>query len=1434
MISCKLIPTRQNINTNKEEDSRLFNSLLSLFKQGDNFRSRVVDMYLRVTNPDFLEKYKDSIVLDELGEPTLGSLLNETDIEMYLDNDKLSEEISKKFPSKDYKDTIDNYNNLVEKAIDFNSNSEYSGYKVALIERVITDKGNTLRITLNEATEENKSRASSMKNAFELNSKIKEILSKHGIKVEPYDQLCGSLTSTEANEYVASKKAANGLSTIIKLANNSLGTASLPEEFSHYIVETFSDDPIMQRILSAIKKYDLSREILNESYNSYYKKYDGNQDKLNHEAAAKLVRDKLFADNEVNANLENLVNRLRNVFKNKFSTISDVEIDSIINNLTDTLNSLSSKIFNNIDDLKTSVNRMKGSFNDINEKIQRDIRILESIIDVEVKKAYIYDKTADKSWKDKRAAFIKNLKSKQVDPKNIQPIGIYIFLEQVSNEFSKLLDRVNNIENPYNTVNNNLHDINNQAITIQAKLLRQIINYTSSYSEILKDIQHTIRINKSEDPNYYNIEYNGNKIDIESLVDKCVGNLNHLNRIYEDKGAELFLEFLKPFFGENIVVPFDNAIKGAKKGDIVSAETFYDYAKKEFMSVPDISFLDRWLNNMSSSHDWFNKMFASIVKQQNTKTRLETIETTKRLQAAAMKLESKGIKDFSFVYERDSDGNLTLNFISEINWGQYRADKRKNWEDLQKKYGNFFELSEEDKKKFKKERSTWIKAHSHWDKKRGMRTPNYDLYHNKEFDKLKEDTDRYNFYKTIVKIKSELDKNLPISGQARHQVPIIMKDILERVKSAGNLKDGYTAILESARDEVFRRSGDIGYGSDEIDMTDEDYDDEPYINRPLDFEGNPINTLPIYYQRLRGDVYDKKTGKLIQRGDNANDVSTDIISAMCAYAQMAHNYSSMNEVIDIMEIGRDALDEGQKISITDGDAKIVEKIKKFGHSIHNEGQSNKGSNIKQQRDDFFLAHVYGRYFANAGTKKILGKQVDLNKLANLSNKATSLNGLAFNPLAGIANIDQGIITMNIEAASKEFFTTKNTFHADLKYGELLPASIAEIGDRIKTNKLDLLSEKFNVLQDYDKKVQEMNFDRRSWLSRMYGSNFLYAINNAGEHWMQHRTFFALCDSENEKLVDESGQKISIDEAYEVKFRQKDGSYGDADQGLGAKISLKEGLSNQDGIKIIKEEQMKAGHKLADNEMDEWMFINYFSRKCATINQRMHGIYNTEDMNAFQRLAVGRMVMIFRKWIVPSIEKRYDTVNYNFETKSWNEGYYRTSVRVLGRLINDVRKGQFVYATFKDQMTDMEKQNMRRCIAEVAQFSGIIASLMIIGQLDDDDKASNNGWLLSILEYKLRRMRTEIGALMPTPLLPTELFRLVQMPSADVRVWQTTLDILNLANPLGWRTDEDHVLKSGRFKGHSQNYKHLHNSIIFPIENDMYNIMHPEEALSFYK
>ena len=739
----------------------------------------------------------------------------------------------------------------------------------------------------------------------------------------------------------------------------------------------------------------------------------------------------------------------------------------------------------------------------------------------------------------------------------------------------------------------------------------------------------------------------------------------------------------------------------------------------------------------------------------------------KQLQAATIKLEKAGIKNTDWMFERDSKGNLSGNYISEINQALFKEKVREMFKSLNEKYGK--NPVGENAEKYKKERQAWFNANM--EIVNGKKVPKMSIYGNKQYQRLNAAQKEY--YDTVMNIKSQLDSYLPEKYTTLTNAVKIRKDLLERVKSSDGVKSGAKQIWESVKDEFIRRTDDVDFG------------DRATVK---DFEGNEVQTLPIYFTKLK-------------EGESANDLSTDIVSTLTAYAAMANDYDEMNKVIDVLELGRDIIRNPDlyKIKKTRGDKPLVEKFNILGRKIENIVTKESGERrIVERLNDFFEMQVYGRYMADEGT--FGSTNIDKGKVANFVNRVTSMNNLALNILSGISNIATGKVMMRIESFAGEFFNEKNTITADRIYGQSLPEYLAEIGNRVKTSKLALWDELFNVMQEYEQNVREVNFDRKTWFSRMFGTSTLFFMNNAGEHWMQNRTSLALADAY--KMKAPNGKIVSLWDAMEVVPIDKN------NKKAGAKLQLKQGYTKADGSAFTQDDIIK------------------FSRRSAAINQRMHGIYNKADRSAVQRLAIGRMGIMFRKWIKPSLNRRFKSATYNYDLDAWIEGYYRTSGRFLLQLARDLRETQFNLAARWNELTPTEKANIRRALTEVGHFLAVMAIIGLIEWSDDKDRP----WLVRMLEYQSRRLYTELGAMIPGKSMISEGLKIIKSPAAGVTTIENMLDLTKLLNP--WNYIDE--LQSGRYEGHSTAYKSFFESPIIPMNRTIYRGLHPETGIPFFK
>lgn len=1341
--NCAIIPQVRN-NRDQVVDSRLFKDLLAY--TGNN-RTEATRLYLITKSSEFIKNWNPKLTLDENNEPTLRSLLQKTNIKDVIPESKVLERLNREIGY--YKRGMDrpalwvnsdeNYQKLLQKAISFNQTSDFRDDYVAKITKIQDTESPRIfiGIKVEKRNKVNSIEADKMAYNANLNSRLRDILAAKGITIGALTDLEKRLGINGVTDFDVARTAANGMIEMIRLANGIEGEKALPEEFAHFAIEAMGESPLINRLINNLSSSGLIGEILGDEYETYNTLYKGDTAKLAKEAAGKLLAKHLLKSEPIGQKpYKNLLERVISAIKSFFKTINVNQIQKAIYEADKDFGRLARDILNGRMDEEISIDNIKSSdlFYQTNERIQRDRKVLQNIINNELKRLKIYEKRNPNSqFSTNQRLLIDRLEMELYDNNEIE--GIYSFLDNALEELQKVSYRLELLrDTPATNVNE------------RASVLRDVRNYMYSYKNIIEDIRKALVDEERYDDNRY-----GQRVRV--LLNDTSNLLGDLFVKYNSVSMPLFVDFIKPFVGENIMIPF-----GKFKGKVIKAEDLVKMADK------DISFFDRWLDSMADSSDYMLKVMDQAVKKSKEQARSRTIDVMKQLQAATIKLEKAGIKNTDWMFERDSKGNLSGNYISEINQALFKEKVREMFKSLNEKYGK--NPVGENAEKYKKERQAWFDANM--EIVNGKKVPKMSIYGNKQYQRLNAAQKEY--YDTVMNIKSQLDSYLPEKYTTLTNAVKIRKDLLERVKSSDGVRSGAKQIWKSIKDEFIRRTDDVDFG------------DRATVK---DFEGNEVQTLPIYFTKLK-------------EGESANDLSTDIVSTLTAYAAMANDFDEMNKVIDVLELGRDLLRERQVIQ-TQGGKPLVEKFKAVGRKVESKlTKEGEATRFVQRLNDFFEMQVYGRYMADEGT---FGKtNIDKGKVANFVNRVTSMNNLALNVLSGISNIATGKVMMRIESFAGEFFNEKNTITADRIYGQSLPAYLAEIGNRVKTSKLALWDELFNVMQEYEQDVREVNFDRKTWFSRMFGTSTLFFMNNAGEHWMQNRTSLALADAY--KMKAPNGKIVSLWDAMEVVPIDKN------NKKLGAKLQLKQGYKKADGSDFTQDDIIK------------------FSRRSAAINQRMHGIYNKADRSAVQRLAIGRMGMMFRKWIKPSLNRRFKSASYNYDLDAWTEGYYRTSGRFLLQLARDLRETQFNIAARWNELTSTEKANIKRALTETGHFLAVMAIIGLIEWSDDKDRP----WLVRMTEYQMRRLYTELGAMIPGKSMISEGLKIIKSPAAGVNTIENILDLTKLLNPWNY-TDE---IQSGRYEGHSTAYKLFFESPVIPMNRTIYRGLHPETGIPFFK
>ena len=1232
------------------------------------------DIFLRAINPRFINDFRKTLSLDTEGIPSFESVMSNSWIKKFIGEARMLTSLNN---FKPLEDTIENFNVALEEAYRFNNSDTYDNY-VATVE--YTNDGKIVT-KVSPRTTETVEKFNNQYGTYKLNKSLANIFGKLGVTV-------GNLTEAEVSagrvghiDFSKVKRIAQDFKSIIRVANNMEGAQAISEEFSHLVVALFKQEPLTVRALNTLKNNEEAlKRVLGDTYQDVYDYHDGNLELIAEEALGHLLQKNLLS-NTIETGYTSFFNRVKDYIVKKFKDFNLSDVDKAIQDADNAMSTLAKKITTNtLEVTKEDVERINrdASFNALSDRVERNIEILKNAIKVETKRYKINT--------DIDADIIKNLitelrRHSGVDTDTV--LGLTKYAESAINELKGLYEGLNNT---------NGMDLNEKAIQ-----LRRVLQYLQSYGKFIEELSTAYNEEKDLDDNMFNIEV----LDGTTLGD-LFDNLNTLNtklsNAFKNQSITLFSEFIEDY---------------VDKLDIEAKELIQN-------ATGDIGFIDRWLQSMEESSDVLLKVFDLISKKAKAKARHSTIKTIQKIQAWMKKAESLGYTEFEWMFEHNSDGDKTGNYISEVNLGEFEYQMDLFLKNLDAKYGK--NPSGEQARKKIAEKKEWLDATSF--EYANKRYPKRDVWKNTEYDGLS--SEQKELLREFNAIKAELDKLIPESKLTSNLAIQMRKSRGQRfIESATSPSQIFDNIKNS-------------FKSDFYDSEDDDQIFGATVRRGLtNFDGTEYMVLPVQYtNRLK----------------NPNELSTDVVGSLMAYAYMCHQYSELENIIHPMEIGRTIVKEMRKTKITRGKNPLVERVEALGETYYNDIVHTEGTNAIKKLDDFFESQIYQRYIKDEG---VIGK-FNVAKTVNKALEYSAMAQLGFNWLANIANVAQGLCMANIEVAAGQYFTFSELLKADKEYLSLMKDYIPEIGSRIKTNKLSLISEYFNLKQDFDKDIKRSN--KKNILERVFGSHIAFLGQEAGDHWLYHRA--AIAHMMHTKII-VNGVQMSVWDALSIE---------DAEVGQGIKQVNMDEAYNLDGTKFDKD---------------------IFGMQIATLNHNLFGIYNTEDANAANRIALGRMLMQYRKWMVPLYKRRFGSESIDITTGEKYRGYYRTLIKV----IQELKRGEIQLNMLKDQLSEKDWQDVKRAIFEIAQFLAAWGASEFIDWPDDKDRP----WGLKLGEYATHRLAHELGGLTPSPAMINETLKTVKTPFAMLSAVQNTANLASsLLDPRDW-VDE---LQSGPYKGMS--------------------------------
>lgn len=1248
------------------------------------------DIYGIAISSRFQNDNKSTLSLDKEGVPSFESLMNNSYIKKFIGKSGEVKNLQQQFNAVE--DTIDNYKVALEQAKNFNKNNTDF---ISTIEY----QDNKLQVTVAERTSELEEKFKNQYASFKLNEKLATILAKQGITI-------GNLTEAETKAGrvgVTDLNAANNIAhnavQLIRVANNMEGHGAISEEFSHVLIASMRNSPLVQRALSKLMDERIAKAIIGEEeYNNLVEFYGNRPDsnELIAEEALGQLLEKNLLDSKLNTG-DNLFNRL---VKHIRAEYKEADANAIIEAIHEA-NTIASELAKRVnDDMSISLSEAKHrnvQFNKLSDRVEANMQILKDAIATEAKRKLI---TSNTEVRKKASALVESLQDLIIDGDPIS--GIITYAENVLDDFK--------------VAQSTLNALDSEDLNTAFNSLRRVRTILQSYAPFITSMN---KLALEEKDDLQNVTDDKGLTTLYDIINSMNALSNQLGVLYMQKAVPSFAAFIKPILGDKIQLNMNDA------NSVKTVEEMLNTAEG------DISLLDRWLDGMGDSSDILLRTFDKVVKNAKDKARMQSLKEIKQIQTLMLEAEKAGITSFDWMYEKDSEGNLTGNYISEYNIGQYLKEEKEMRASLNDKYG--VNPSGEDMKKKIAARRNWYNTHSRIVDMGGgkkVRKPGA-MYKNSAYSSMMSNNTKAKLFKDVMSLKQSMDNRYNSGNIYGNRAIQCRKDGVQRfmdaMSSASNI---LTQVKENLKAEIVERPDD----------------DQLFGNNSrkglTDFSGKEFLSLPKLYTTML---------------ENPNELSTDIFKSLMLYSISSNEYQQLDNVIDALETGRVLATENRRTKVTRGSLPIQERFNSMGLSFINNIFTPVGStNMDAKLNDFFESQVYGKYLKDSGYTEIFGNKVNHNKLTSVVLKCTSLAQMGFNFLANIANVTTGIGMQNIEAAANQYFGVSDLASADATYMSLLPGLTAEMGARVKTNKLSLFDELFDVKQDF----KNASSQTKNWVRLILGERLFYIGQDCGDHWLYNRTAIAMAKKEH--LFKNGKDMGSLWDNLKIR-----------DVGATKEMYVEEGYTYKDGRAFTTTD---------------------FARKLAHVNQRLFGIYNQDDQNAAKRVILGRMCLQYRNWIKPQFNARFMKGQFNLDTHTWEEGYFRT----CGRLIADCIKAGNTASLSWNKLNSTEKTNVVRAITEVLQYAAVWMIANLIQWPDDKDRP----WCTQMAEYLAKRSEHELGNLCPSLTMANEMLTTVQKPAACLSAVQATSNFLwACMYPPMWNNEK----QSGTFEGHSDLY-----------------------------
>lgn len=1188
---------------------------------------------------------------------------------------------------------------------------------------------------------------------------------------------------------------ADMLKHVIRAANNEEGLESLPAEVAHLVIAGMQGHPLMSRV-DAVFTDAVVKKILGPLYETYTNKYKNSRmpitQRLREEAEVKVLARVLKGEtNVLQRELEKeardlgqepidkgifnsiarILKRLWNSAAEFFGKITESEVDQALANADNALSDIASKMQSG--EISTLLDKeaimAHERMYELSSKTEKFVEITQQGEIILAKKLDILLKT--QSEKDTRPLRQAIYRVRDQFENEQYAAACYEAMMTIGDDLTDIMKRADKLGFIYN----NSTDLS--TISSEADLVNDMYTALQAYTPFLKTLSSLNYLAKK------------GEIDIDPkwsspIVDTAKEYLEQINNLEKDAQRfrfDVLKQLITLYYGDMGNAP--EHFTDVEKAKWESAHMILERAKR------DIGWVDANLFSCGDSRNPLLNVIHKIVKSQQEQRNTIIGREVAKLQEADARLKKEGIES-DFIYVKDKDGIPNGFYVAPVDMMRF-FEERDNYvagieanEDLdfyerQKLINQWEENHTEEVVVGKTDEGEDIiqilpKAYADEAHTKPM-------YAVEDFQKGWSQVQK-DYYNALIQMKAKWESKLPVPMRMVYAAPQVRKSVTQMFDKGGR---GAIGTMWN------KWKGEFSIVDDNPD-----YGNITTTKMLLDFKGDPIKRVPLYY---------------INRLEDMRDLSTDGTRAMVNFVAMAVNYSEMGKLAGAMRLMQQHVKESYEVQQQSAGRTVIDSFRALGRGYEREySKTGEGTNIVKAINKFIDRTVFNE------TKNVMGevvnpfnenKPISKDSIFNIFLRLTSVSRMGLNPLSGITNVMQGETQIICEAVADRYFNMKDLGWSKKEYGKLLADYMANFNSANRHDKMYMLINQFNSSEDFFRDMKDRDFNK-SAMKRVMGRGNIYFLNTMGEHYLHTSGMLMVLHHEKVRRKSDPSKEVSLYDCIK-QVEDKNGWHLELDSDIEFVDKTKPFLS---GFKFGK------GDKAYVKTTDRDKLFSALSLYINNINAGMHGGYSEAERGNANQMAIWRAILQFRQWMFGMYNKLYSRPYYDaVMNKNVEGGYYTIGKFIVGTL-HDLKNMSIKLAIEKNKLTKDEMKNASVAMAQAAIF--VMLTIMCRATAGWKDKDERN---IRLLAYSMRRLEMETGALVPYP--PTfvkNVFTLIQSPAAGIKTLENFSQLFDLVSAF----DE---IQSGRYKGWNRGMKALWTStplynIQKLIDMDDYNYM----------